>query len=187
MDNSLDESYKQGLIYQRALRDSKPRWTTGDDTPSRLAESPNKGRQLKTFKNMLNTKVLDNASKQNSFLISDRETGLVEGFESGTKTLNELVRRGHSQQSLMQILHDPINGEPPLYDSPSFGSKWLKLDMLRERIDTSAKRDRDHIRIDGIKLSGLIIGDNAIFPNPRYLERPATEKDVKNYLDAAEK
>ena len=163
MDSSIDEAYKQGLIYQRALREG------------------NQDSKLMSFKNMLNTRVINDDSQPNTFLIGERRTGLVEGYNTGNIALNEMVRKGHTEKSLMQILHDPRDSEEFALSpkkSTKFKSKWLDVNRLGDRINTSEQEDLDQIIIDGRSLSGIIIGKNAIFPNPRYLRAPATEQDV---------
>jgi hypothetical protein len=157
MDNSLDESYKQGLIYQRALHDSKP--------------ADNGDNKLNLFKNMLNTRVINEDTQPNTFLIGDRRTGLVEGYNTGALTLNEMIRKGHSEKSLMKKLYDPRGGERALSPTKvvTFKSKWFDVNKLDDRIKTSEEKDLDQIIIDGRSLSGIIIGKNAIFPNPRYI------------------
>ena len=155
MDSSIDEAYKQGLIYQRALKDSKPRWAVSDGTSTRL---PKGERLLYKFKNMLNTEVLDKEGST-QFLIGNRESQLVEGYGTGIKTLNELLRtKTNTKTSLMDILHRPREWEngDGLYEDPKFKSLWLTPGHLTARIESSENKDLYHILIDGQPLTGVV-------------------------------
>ena len=53
---------------------------------------------------------------------------------------------------------------------------------MGDRINSSEEQDLDQIIIDGRSLSGIIVGKNALFPNPRWASnKPATVEDVLNH------